>query len=191
LGDGATTTSEERHLTNVLAALAMGLDDRIRDSVEETAGHSAAAPSALVALHQFLGGCSMDQLRQTIGLSPSGAVRLVDRLVAEGYVQREPAADARSVALVLTRSGRSVAVKVQAARAVVVGELLQALSRDELRFLSEVADKLLAAITEQRLGERDQGRPVGAWLCRLCDLNACGRPDGKCPAAAAAQAHYT
>jgi MarR family transcriptional repressor of emrRAB len=183
LGDDAKTApSDDQHLTNAFAALALGLDDRIRGSVEEAAGHSAAAPSALVALHEFL---------QAIGLSPSGAVRLVDRLVADGYVQRQSAADARSVALVLTRSGRSIAAKVQGARATVVAEMLEALSRDERRFLSEVTDKLLVAITERRLADRDQGFPVGAWLCRLCDLNACGRPEGKCPAATSAQAHFT
>ena len=32
----------------------------------------------------------------------------------------------------------------------------------------------------------------GAWTCRLCDLDACGRPAGRCPAAnAAAELHRT
>ena len=28
--------------------------------------------------------------------------------------------------------------------------------------------------------------PVGGWLCRLCDFEACGRDRGLCPAAGAA-----
>jgi MarR family transcriptional repressor of emrRAB len=39
-----------------------------------------AAPAALVALHEFLCGASIDQLRQVVGLTPSGAVRLIDKL---------------------------------------------------------------------------------------------------------------
>jgi rubrerythrin len=30
----------------------------------------------------------------------------------------------------------------------------------------------------------------GAWICRLCDLGACGRAEGHCPAASAAAAKY-
>ena len=30
----------------------------------------------------------------------------------------------------------------------------------------------------------------GGWICRLCDLQACGRPQGECPAANAARARY-
>jgi MarR family transcriptional repressor of emrRAB len=186
----AVTKSVDDHMTNVVAALALALNDRVRVSIEEVTGHSAAAPAALIALHEFLGGGSMDQLRQAIGLSPSGAVRLVDRLVAGGYVQRQSAADARSVALVLTKSGRAVAAKMQAARAAAVGQVLEGLSKDERKCLTEVADKALSAIVELRLNERDRGLPVGGWLCRLCDFAACGRSEAICPAAITAQEHY-
>ena len=30
----------------------------------------------------------------------------------------------------------------------------------------------------------------GAWICRLCDPDACGRAAGHCPAANAAAAKY-
>jgi rubrerythrin len=30
----------------------------------------------------------------------------------------------------------------------------------------------------------------GAWICRLCDLDTCGRASGHCPAANAAAAKY-
>jgi hypothetical protein len=55
--------------------------------------------------------------------------------------------------------------------------------------LTNITEKLLGAITAQRLADRDQGHdPSGGWLCRLCDLDACGRDHGICPAAAAAAA---
>ena len=74
--DGSTGARQ----ANLLATLAMGLNDRIRDAEETAAGHGSAAPAALVALHEFLGGASIDRLRQVVGLTPSGAVRLIDKL---------------------------------------------------------------------------------------------------------------
>jgi hypothetical protein len=46
---------------------------------------------------------------------------------------------------------------------------------------------LLGAITTQRLAERERGHdPSGGWLCRLCDVDACGRDHGMCPSATSA-----
>jgi hypothetical protein len=40
-----------------------------------------------------------------------------------------------------------------------------------------------------KLDERaSQNAPPSGWLCRLCDFGACGRSDGRCPAAARARA---
>ena len=182
--------SGDRHVANTLAALALALGDRIRESTEEAAGHAAAGPSALVALREFLGHGTIDQLRAALGLSHSGAVRLVDRLTRDGYVERRPGADARSVALVLTRSGHAAARRVLAARAAAVETALAGLTADDLRSLDTLTGKILQTVTEQRLADRERGRPPsGGWLCRLCDFSACGREDGACPTAATAQAH--
>lgn len=183
---------DDRHLTNTLAALALALSDRIRESTEEAAGHAAAGPSALVALREFLGRGSIDQLRAALGLSHSGAVRLVDRLTRDGYVERHPGADGRSVALVLTRSGHVAARQVLAARAAAVETALAGLSAEDLRTLDTLTGKILRTVTEERLADRGRGRPPsGGWLCRLCDFAACGREDGACPTATTAQAHRT
>ncbi len=181
----------DRRLTNIVGALAVALGDRIRDSTEGAAGHASAGPSALVALHEFLGSGSMDQLRHAIGLSHSGAVRLVDRLTRDGFVERQPGADGRSVALALTATGHAAAKRVLSARAASIEILLDGLSEDEGQSLARITEKLLAAITEERLADRDRGQPPsGGWLCRLCDLDACGRQDGVCPTASTAEAHH-
>ena len=57
----------------------------------------------------------MDDLRNVLGLTPSGAVRLVDRLAADGYVERRAGADGRSLALRLTPAGSRVARRVLSA----------------------------------------------------------------------------
>lgn len=183
--------STDRRLTNLVGALALALSDRMRDATETAAGHGAAAPSALVALHEFLGHGSMDQLRRAIGLTPSGAVRLVDRLVQHGYAERQPGSDGRSVALVLTTRGEAAARHVLAARSAALESVLLELSPAETTSLTTITEKLLAAITRERLADREDGRdPSGGWLCRLCDFDACGRQHGACPAAASAQAHF-
>ena len=56
------------------------MNDQIRSAEEAAARHGSSAPAALGALHEFLGGASVDELRQVVGLSPSGAVRLIDKL---------------------------------------------------------------------------------------------------------------
>lgn len=180
-------TDVDAHLANVVAALALGLADRIRSQTEAVAKHTAAGPAALVALHEFLEAPTIDQLRDVLGLTPSGTVRLVDRLAADGYVERRPGKDARSVSLALTAKGRRAAVRILEARAEAVATPLAALSAPERQALGHLTDKLVASLTEQRLADRQRGSPpAGGWLCRLCDLDACGRGEGECPAANAA-----
>ncbi|HEX8771879.1 MAG TPA: MarR family winged helix-turn-helix transcriptional regulator [Acidimicrobiales bacterium] len=185
-------TPTDARLANLVAALATDLADRVREATETAAGHRSAAPAALVALHEFLDNATMDQLRAAVGLTPSGAVRLVDRLAQQGYVERRAGTDARSVALVLTPSGREAAVGVMAARTEAVATVISKLSSDERKTLTDVAENLLRIVTEQRLVARDGGvRPTGGWLCRLCDTEACGRARGDCPAADAATNHLS
>ena len=172
---------------NLLGALSLAVVDRVRTATDNAAGHRAAAPAALVALQQFAGGGSMDELRKVLGLTPSGAVRLVDRLEADGYVERRAGADGRSLALALTPAGRRVARRVLHARGDALDDVLAPLSRAERATLTRINEKLLRGITRQRLAARGRGElPTGGWLCRLCDHGACGRARGACPAAGVA-----
>ena len=97
-------------LSNLLGAWALAVSDRVGAAAAAAAGRGGQAPAALVALHQFAGGSTIEELRQVLGLSHSAAVRLIDSLVADGHVARHQAADdRRSVALILTASGRTTA----------------------------------------------------------------------------------
>lgn len=173
---------------NLLGAAALAVADRMRQATEAAAGHGAAAPAALAALDGFAGGGTMDRLRSVLGLTASGAVRLVDRLAAAGLVERRPGADGRSLALVLTPGGRAAARRVRRARAQVLASLLEALPAADRAALRRANEHLLGLVTTDRLQRRQRGEEPGGWLCRLCDLHACGRERGECPAAAAAQA---
>jgi MarR family transcriptional regulator, negative regulator of the multidrug operon emrRAB len=160
---------------NLLGALAAVLSDRLGDAFEPAGGSSGAA--ALVALHGPSAGSSIDALAGVVGLSHSGTVRLVDRLVGDGLVERRRGADQRSAALVLTPAGRRAARQVLRVREANMQSVLSVLTDDQQVALVEIAETLLAD-----LGRDPEAEPR---VCRLCDLDACGRSRGRCPVAPA------
>ena len=177
------TRSSHQHAANVLGALSLVVADRMNTAVEAVAALGPSAPAALAALHEFLDGGSVTQLSSALGLSHSGTVRLVDRLAVEGLVERIGAQDGRAVSVVLTSSGRRVALRIRQARSKALTNALSALTSDEVDNLAAALDTMLTTITLARAEERsarphDRPQP---WLCRLCDFAACGRSEGNCP----------
>ena len=167
--------------------------DRVTAAAAAAAGRGGQAPAALVALHEFAAGSTIDQLRQVLGISHSTTVRLVDGLVADGHVSRgHHTDDRRSVALTLTPAGRRTARRILAARRDAVHGALAGLSEPERRSLMRLAEALTAQLVDLKMDERAPGNaPSSGWLCRLCDFGACGRRDGLCPAAKRATARTT
>lgn len=161
-------------LANVLGAFALGVVDELEAATER---------AALLALSELLEGRSVDDLRRAVGLSHSGGVRVVDRLTAEGLVERRRGPDGRSVALFLTAAGRRRAAQVRSARMATLQDLLGVLDGREQEALTGMLEKLVGAVVARRLETRAAGAgPAGGWLCRLCDPVACERPEGRCPA---------
>jgi DNA-binding MarR family transcriptional regulator len=177
-----TADPELDRTANVLGALALVVSDHTAAAVVEASGQSLSGAAALSALHEFLDGPTIDDLARVLGLTSSGAVRLVDRLVTEGMVQRGEGTDRRSRSVRLTRKGRTAAARIATARARVLGEVLQRLTTSQLEAAGRSVDVLLGAVVAGKVG--------GAWTCRLCDLGACQRPAERCPAAVAAAAKY-
>lgn len=169
------------HTGNLVGALALVITDRTSDAIAE-AGQSSTAAAALSALHQFLDRPTIDQLRQVLGLTHSGTVRLVDRLEKNGHLRRYPGADGRSTALSLTASGRRQAAKLAETRARVIENALGVLSPTELNTLDQLVGRILVGLM--------RGPGATRWMCRLCDLGACGRANGACPVERAAAAKY-
>ena len=160
---------------NLLGALALVVADRTTDAVDEAASSSASAAAALSAMLHFLDGPSVDLLRQVLGLTSSGTVRLVDRLAQAGLVRRGSGRDGRSTSVILTPAGRRAAQRIAAARADVLNDSLSVLSAAERRHLEELISKVLAGLI--------RGPGAVRWLCRMCDTAACGREEGHCPVA--------
>jgi DNA-binding MarR family transcriptional regulator len=164
---------------NLLGALSLIVTDSTTDAIGDHAARSPSDAAALSAMLNFLPRPSVDRLRQVLGLTPSGTVRLIDRLEAAGLVRRGAGADGRSTSVALTPAGRRAARRVVAARAWVLEASLGVLTDSERRQLDALLAKLLVG--------RMRGPGAVRWMCRLCDMRACGRDEGRCPVAEAAR----
>jgi hypothetical protein len=110
-------------------------------------------------------------------------VRLVDRLAEAGLVRRADGPDRRSTVVVLTPAGRRAARRVTDSRAALLRDALAVLTPDERRQFGALAGRIVAGLA------RPSG-PSGGWMCRLCDLRACGRAEGRCPVAGPDPPHF-
>ena len=180
--------SPPARLANLLGAAAAGLTDAVDDAAAAAGPRlDARAATALVALLDFAPSRPVRMLSQVVGLTHSGAVRLVDRLAAAGYVERGPGPDSRSVTVALTGQGRRAAERIREQRQQVISAALAGLTGPQRGQLTAACELIIANLTAQRLAQRAAGTPpAGGALCRMCDFAACGRPTGRCPAAAAA-----
>jgi DNA-binding MarR family transcriptional regulator len=156
---------------NVLGAFGLVLADRLAVAAEPAGGASAA--EALVALAGTAAGGSIDTLARIVGLSHSGAVRLVDRLERDDLVERRRGADQRSAALVLTPAGRRRARRVVTRRNAEMYSVAALLTAGEQEALMRAAERVMHELGVELDAERR--------LCRLCDLEACQRRRGRCP----------
>jgi DNA-binding MarR family transcriptional regulator len=173
---------DQAGLANVLGAFALAVDDRAALAVAQAGGLTGTDAAAVSALYHFLDRPTLDRLRAVLGLTHSGAVRLVDRLSDAGLVTREPGMDGRSRSVRLTPAGREAAEAMTAARAATLTELIRGLSTRQRSDLTVLLAQLMAGVVA--------GKDGGAWICRLCDTTACGRAEGRCPTANAAADKY-
>jgi MarR family transcriptional regulator, negative regulator of the multidrug operon emrRAB len=166
--------SHASRLANLLAATARLVDDAVDARLAAALSLTASAPAALVTIAHYPGQ-SVDDLRRTLDLTHSGAVRLVDRLEADELVRRRQ--HGRSVSLELTPRGRRVHAELEQARLAAVEDALAALTPEARAQLEPVLEQLLAAHSTSSGALRR--------ICRLCAYEACERPGCACPVAAA------
>jgi MarR family transcriptional regulator, negative regulator of the multidrug operon emrRAB len=182
--------SANPRLGNLLACLALNLAEEGRRALERASGLTGRATVALLALDEFLGGAHVGRLADVLGLTHSGAVRLVTQLERDGLAERHEGADRRRVEVRLTAKGQSRAQVARAARDDVITGATSGLTSDERESLEALLDKLVSAQVASRVEQR-RGRQNGAWWCRTCDFAACGRPEGRCPAQMSAAQTFT
>ena len=149
---------------NVLGAVGLAIADRIEHAAREVLGRGGETPAALVVIGYGVGP-SNEGLRRILGLSHPGSVRLVDRLVADGLVERRPGRNKRQIALYLTARGAALRQELLNERLAAVRPLLSSLTDAEQEVIAGLLGKMLSALGTTNL-ER-------CTLCRLCDDRVC------------------
>jgi DNA-binding MarR family transcriptional regulator len=173
--------SANPRLDNLLVSLSQNLAEEGQQALERASGLAGSAAAALLALEEFLGGAHVGRLADVLGLTHSGAVRLVTQLERDGLADRHEGEDRRRVEVRLTVKGQRRAREARAARRDVIASATGGLTVEERHTLEALFDKLVSAQVASRVERRLEGES-GAWWCRTCDFAACGRPKGRCPA---------
>jgi DNA-binding MarR family transcriptional regulator len=155
---------------NLLGALACEIAERLDERLKKHPNGSDSAAAALNMI-SFYEGCSNNALSRALKLSHTTTVRLIDKLEAQGIVERRQAADRRAVSLFLTKRGREQARAVVRDRCVALGEIVDVLSERQRSQFDKLAEILLRSLTTSAQ-EADH-------ICRLCDDSAC--PPDNCP----------
>ncbi len=161
------------HLSNVLGTFGLAVADDLVQAVLAVARGPVSVPAAVSFIGSWGAGSSVDALARALGVTHSRAVRVADRLQADGLVRRERSTvDLREVLLHPTARGRRLALRVQAERAAALEAWLTPLDVAERTQLGSLVDKMLAARAGATL--------VPTHACRLCDTGGCGHPES-CP----------
>jgi MarR family transcriptional repressor of emrRAB len=151
-------------IANLLGALSLAVMDRIEQGARDIIGHAGETPAALIVIG-YRPGMTNDMLRRRLGLSHSGTVRLVDRLVSDRLVERRPGKDGREVALHLTAKGAAPRKDLLTSRISAVASFVDVLSASERKRLGEL---IRAVLARQDTSEMDR-----FTICRMCDNGVC------------------
>jgi DNA-binding MarR family transcriptional regulator len=156
---------ENAKTENVVGALVLALSDAMLRDTQGQAPEPGPAAAAITLLgHEP--GMPIERLRRALRLSHPGAVRLVDRLVADGLVARHPStSDRRAVALHLTDAGERSSAAILGARQERLARALDTLDAPERETFGRLTEKLLGGLIQ----DLDHAYSV----CRLCDSAAC------------------
>lgn len=149
---------------NLMGVFGLLIADRLEETARTILSRSGETPAAVVVIGYGFGPTN-DRLSRILGLSHPGCVRLVDRLVADGLVERREGADKRAVALHLTRRGMALRERLLKGRLAAIRPLLAPLAAAEQEALAALLHKILTSMDTTDLERRT--------LCRLCDDRVC------------------
>lgn len=156
-------------LENLLGALSLTVTERV---IASGAGWSATDQAAVVTLDAHPDE-TVSWLGNVLGLTSSGATRLVDRLVAGGWVNRSTGDDSRQRRLSLTKEGSARVKQLRRARLDSLAETLASLDAAQREQLERVLEPLVAGLASSHR--------AAMTTCRLCDRSACRERSRDCP----------
>src|SRR5687767_5757724 len=135
-------------LENLVGAFSLTVADRL---VDVTNNHGLS-PSDHASLVTLLANPDrpVSWLGDVLGLSSSGATRLVDRLVGAGMVTRVAASDSRERRLRLTAAGRRRAATAVRERHETLASSIEVLTAAERDELEQLLDRLVSSLTTAR-----------------------------------------
>lgn len=155
----------DSHTANILGALALLIQDRVERAWQADLDLSPMAAAALSQIESEP-GCSIELVSGRIGLTHSATVRVVDKLVERGLVEKDRARkDARAQSLKLTSAGKRAAQQLHGARNQVTDDLLAGLAPAQRAALQGA----VAAILHRAI---EPGREADV-TCRVCDERRC------------------
>lgn len=161
---------DDARTLNLVGALALSVMDAIDAVVVAQAGFGGETAAALVTLGADP-GLSINTLRHILQLSHPGTVRLIDRLAAQGLVERRPGVDGRTLALFLSDAGQQRRQVILQERRKQLQLAVNTLTEDESQQLTGLLEKMLTAMTTSELRN--------FAICRLCEAEVC--PADQCP----------
>ncbi|WP_181765212.1 MarR family winged helix-turn-helix transcriptional regulator [Streptomyces albidus (ex Kaewkla and Franco 2022)] len=153
---------------NWLGALTVGLGDLLDRSLRDASRLDPAAVAAVLTV-RARPGQSVSDLAGTLGMTHSGCVRVVGRLVDSGLLLRGPGPDGRTRGLRLSDTGDRVADAMLEARRNVLEGMVEKLSPDQAEDLERVLKAMLPLLPDDRADARR--------ICRLCEHAVCRGDD--------------
>lgn len=170
-------------LINLFAALAQGVSDRVRGVIAEAFPSGGETAAALIVIgHEP--GLSIEQISRILRLSHAGAVRLVDRLMNQGWAAKSPSrTDRRVMHVALTAGGQAQRDILLELRRAAVSDLLAPLASHDHDVLERLAGFILAKLPGDALSALTTCRFCDEKMCTACPMGAFGsivtseRPD--------------
>ena len=119
----------------------------------------------IISLLRARDGISQKELAELLNIRPPSLSEVLDKLEANGLIERRQHEDDKRVSNVfITEKGSETAVRVEEARQSMADELLAGLSPQEQESLSELLGKLTGAL-EAKLGDAEEGGRHGGHCC--------------------------
>ena len=154
-----------RHTANILGTLAVVIQDRVEGAWQSELDLSPMAAAAVIQT-ESLPGCSIEQVANRIGLSHSATVRVIDKLVERGFIEKDRARkDARQQSLSLSKAGKRLAEQLHAVRNDVTDSLLSGMDQGQVAALHQTVCRILNKSVTSNI--------EGDVVCRVCDERRC------------------
>lgn len=162
-------------ISNLLGVVALAATDVIEETARDILNHTGETSAALVVIGYGTGPTN-GQLQRTLGLSHPGTVRLVDRLVADGLVERREGRNKREVALYVTKLGALTRETLLKGRIAAIRPFVASLSVEEQQTLECLLHKMLSSMDTSAQERRTLCRLCDSRVCTNCPIPACSPP---------------